>query len=236
MNNMNRRSSIDKVRETLPGRYRKERLFKAMGIASLSFGILALLVLFADIFSKGLPAFQSTYIAVNVNLDAGALEIDDINDSRQLRMANYTGQIKKALRKQFPEVKKRKLKRQLYALVSSGAGYELEAMLRDDPELLNTEQQLWLVADDDVDTYYKTINDDQPFVGKVSEQQIAWVAQLQQDGLIEKRFNSLFFSNGDSREPELAGIGGAISGSFTVSGTGSFFISAGFSTSNGFSR
>ncbi|NBC46524.1 MAG: phosphate ABC transporter permease PstA [Gammaproteobacteria bacterium] len=49
---------------------------------------------------------------------------------------------------------------------------------------------------------------------RLSDQQIAWVLQLQHEGLLSKRFNIPFFTNGTSREPELAGIGGAVMGSF----------------------
>lgn len=49
---------------------------------------------------------------------------------------------------------------------------------------------------------------------RLRDQQVAWVLQLQDKGLISKRFNIPFFTNGTSREPELAGIGGAVMGSF----------------------
>ena len=49
---------------------------------------------------------------------------------------------------------------------------------------------------------------------RLDDQQIAWVLQLRQEGLISKRFNFPFFTNGTSREPELAGIAGAVVGSF----------------------
>lgn len=49
---------------------------------------------------------------------------------------------------------------------------------------------------------------------RLSDQQIAWVLKLQHEGLLSKRFNIPFFTNGTSREPELAGIGGAVLGSF----------------------
>jgi phosphate transport system permease protein len=49
---------------------------------------------------------------------------------------------------------------------------------------------------------------------RLNDQQIAWVLQLKHEGLISKRFNVPFFTNGTSREPELAGIGGAVLGSF----------------------
>ncbi len=41
----------------------------------------------------------------------------------------------------------------------------------------------------------------------------AWLETLAQRGLTEKAFNARFFRNGDSREPELAGIRGALIGS-----------------------
>jgi len=49
---------------------------------------------------------------------------------------------------------------------------------------------------------------------RLKDRQIAWVLDLQQQGQIKKRFNTLFFTNGASREPELAGIAGALMGSF----------------------
>jgi phosphate transport system permease protein len=49
---------------------------------------------------------------------------------------------------------------------------------------------------------------------RLSEQQIAWVARLGEAGRLEQRFNTTFFTGGDSREPELAGIWGATKGSF----------------------
>ncbi len=48
---------------------------------------------------------------------------------------------------------------------------------------------------------------------KVSDNQIIWIETLQQQGAIQTVFNSRFFTSGDSREPELAGIWGAVVGS-----------------------
>ncbi len=49
---------------------------------------------------------------------------------------------------------------------------------------------------------------------RLSDQQIAWILHLEYADLISKRFNMPFFTGGTSREPELAGIGGAVMGSF----------------------
>jgi phosphate transport system permease protein len=48
----------------------------------------------------------------------------------------------------------------------------------------------------------------------ISDAQVAWVGSLQEAGRLATRFNRALFSNGDSREPELAGIKGALMGSF----------------------
>jgi len=51
----------------------------------------------------------------------------------------------------------------------------------------------------------------------MSEQRQGWVDQLVQSDDVEMRFNRIFFTQGDSREPELAGIRGAVMGSlFTL--------------------
>lgn len=49
---------------------------------------------------------------------------------------------------------------------------------------------------------------------KVSDNQAVWIEMLRQEGKVETVFNTRFFTAGDSREPELAGIWGAAVGSF----------------------
>ncbi len=49
---------------------------------------------------------------------------------------------------------------------------------------------------------------------KITDRQIVWLETLQKAGAVERVFNWRFFTSGDSREPELAGIWGAAVGSF----------------------
>jgi phosphate transport system permease protein len=49
---------------------------------------------------------------------------------------------------------------------------------------------------------------------RLKDHALAWAWDLEQKGQLEKRFNTTFFTAGDSREPELAGIWGAAVGSF----------------------
>jgi phosphate transport system permease protein len=48
---------------------------------------------------------------------------------------------------------------------------------------------------------------------QISDRQFGWIDTLQSSGDLVRQFNSALFENGDSREPELAGIRGALVGS-----------------------
>ena len=202
-----------KVRKSLARRYRQEKRFQAYGIVSIGIGLLALLILFTDIIGKGHSAFFEHYIQLEISLDPDVLGVDDASDDEQLNYANFGGVIKEALRERFPGVDDRQQQRQLYALVSSGASYNLRDELKADPSLLGGTRDLWLLADDDVDLYLKTSEKKRP-EARLGDQQKQWIEDLEAAGDTEKRFNASFFSSGDSREPELAGIGSAIVGSF----------------------
>jgi phosphate transport system permease protein len=49
---------------------------------------------------------------------------------------------------------------------------------------------------------------------RVDDQTLGWVERLEEGGRVQKRLNTVFFTHGTSREPELAGIAGALMGSF----------------------
>jgi len=81
------------------------------------------------------------------------------------------------------------------------------------PNLLNSHARyvadsLWIVASDDVDMYYK-----KGYNGKLSPAQIQEITTLKEGGQIRLTFNVGFFTQSDSREPELAGIWGGLVGS-----------------------
>jgi phosphate transport system permease protein len=48
---------------------------------------------------------------------------------------------------------------------------------------------------------------------RVSDREVGWLEQFRDKGLVQSSFNWAFFTSGDSREPELAGIRGALVGS-----------------------
>jgi len=204
-------TNTEKVKIGLKKRYAKEKRFRAYGLIAVSIGFIFLALLLVDIFGKAAPAVQQTYVKIDVNFDPEVLGLPTDQDltEKQLRGANYYTAIKKSLYAMYPEVTERFDKRKLTGLVSAGAEKQIREQLTDNPEYLGTTQSLWVLADDDLDTYVKMGN-----IGRINDKQKEWIAKLEQEDRLEKRLNFAFFTRGDSREPELAGIQSALMGSF----------------------
>ena len=201
-----------KVEAGLPRRRRKELLFKSVGMLATTVGIVFLGVFFATLIAEGSSAFKQTFMQLDVELSEDILAPDGELD---LTYADFDGLIRTALRAQLPDVSSRSDRRELYRIVSIGAGYQLRDLLAENPELLGTTQTLWVPASSNVDMLIKgNIDADiDESLRSISDKQIAWVTALADAGRLETRFNRALFSNGDSREPELAGIKGAVMGS-----------------------
>ncbi|MDH3560104.1 MAG: phosphate ABC transporter permease PstA [Gammaproteobacteria bacterium] len=209
--------TVDLMQKKLKRRYAAEWRFQWYGRISILIALAFLLLMFINIVGKGYSAFQQTHIRLAVELEADTFP-SPTSDTAALYSADYSGLIKMALRKQFPDVTNRRDKRALYQLLSSGAGYNLRDLVVADPALIGQTIEVWLTADDDVDMYIKHSPRDntgtEPTAERLSEKQRTWLEQLHSEGRIEKQFNSTFFSAGDSREPEQAGIWGALVGTF----------------------
>ena len=167
-------------------------------------------MLLISISSKGYGAFQQTYIKLDVLVDTAQI------DSEKLNKGNYSALIKASIRSLFPDVDGRREKRKLYGLVSQSAAFQLKEMVIDEPGLMGQSVAIWVLADDEVDMFFKghidrNVEED---ARRIKNTQIEWIDQLVAQKRMEKRFNTTFFSAGDSRNPESAGIWGAVVGSF----------------------
>lgn len=203
----------EKVLNSLAKRRAAETRFRLFGLASVFFGLLCLVALFTDITSKGVSAFTQTSLKTEIFLDDGYLNLSKNSSVDDVRFANFDGLIKRHFDKSL-QPKTRKDKRELFKLISPGASWQLQELLLTNPELLGTTITIELLMDDDVDQWFK--HDRELVAGesndRLSEQQLAWLNSWVESGQLASHFNTLFFTNGDSREPELAGIHGAIKG------------------------
>lgn len=209
-------STIARVNKGLPMRYRREKWFRWFGLSAIVVSVSFLSLLFVTIGANGWTAFQQTEILLDVHFDAEQFDVDNLS------AVNYGALVKKSMRELFPDVKGRSDKQKLYKLVSTGASYALQKMVMKDTGIISSTRQIWLPADDEVDMFLKGYisRDVDESDRRLTNKQISWIDQLTAEGRLEKKFNTVFFTAGDSREPELAGIRGAAVGSlFTLAVT-----------------
>ncbi len=208
------------VTSSLKRRYAAERRFQAYGIAAIGFAVLCLVILFVDIIGKGIPAFSQTLIRLDVTLYPQDVNPEGVTDPETLRdvlsQADYQNLVRQAIYDLFPEVTDRRERRDLMQLISPGATFDVRAAVLDDPSLVGRRVPMLVHASDDFDQFNKGhITADVPEAERrVSDRQIEWFNRLKDRGLVETSFNTTFFTQGDSRSPELAGIWGAMVGSF----------------------
>lgn len=212
-NNQNHQAEIyEHVRRGLKKRYRIEKLFRRLGIVAITISFAFLIILFTDILVKGIPAFRQTCIRLPIYFDTARLP------ENELQTADYQGLVKASIRQLFPNVHGRRQKRQLYRLISTGASYQLRRLVLKNPKIIGSTKDIWVPADDDLDMLIKGEVGWSTDEGcRLSNQQLEWVKKLQDDSRIRKQFNRSFFTAGDSRDPELSGILGALQGTiFTL--------------------
>lgn len=205
----------DLVRRSLARRYAAERRFRRLGLAAVAVGIAFVAVLLVSIVGKGYSAFVQTQIALDIEFDRSVIDPHASGDPEVIASGDFGRLYKDALKARFEGVTGRSQVRQLYGIVSSGSPYRLRDMVLEKPALIGTRQRVWLIADDEVDMLVKGyISRDVPeSERRVSDEVIGWVDELAADDAVRKAFNWTFLTAGDSREPEQAGIGGAVMGS-----------------------
>lgn len=191
-------------------RYRAERYFKRLGLSAIVLSLAFIALLFFTIFSDGYTAFKQTYIELNIEFTAEEFT------QEKLSHADFPGLVKKALHAMFPEVDSRGGKKQLESLISPSAAYKLKDLVEADPKIIGTTQKVWVLAGDDVDMLLKGKIDrrEDQSNRRIQDNQLAWIDRLISEKKLEQKFNWNFLTSGDSREPELAGIWGAVKGSF----------------------
>ncbi len=200
------------VARSLKKRRAAERRFRFFGFSAVFAALSLLFLMLFEIGTIGAGAFRQTYLKLDIRYDSQVLGIKAVSEE-SLSFANFDALVRNALKREFPRVTNRSELRELYRLSSMASGYQIRDRLLRQPDLLDKNQTLYLLADDDVDMYVKHHS-----VGRLSERQKHWVEILQRRDKVVTRFNHLFFTSGDSSEPEQAGILGALMGTLLTLG------------------
>lgn len=173
--------------KNLKKRNAAEARFKIFGGLSIVFALAFLVILFLSIFGKASGAFWRTEIALQISAQS-----DD-----------FRAEIKDALRQRFPDAQSLFEINSLYQLVSKVSNLEAKKQVG--------QNVIWISASSKVDMFFK--HDD---ASGLNENQLRWLSKLKEENQIRKVFNWKFFTFADSREPEIAGVGAGLVGSFLV--------------------
>jgi len=208
----------EEAQKKLRKRHWAERRFRMYGIAAILFALAFLVFLFTSIFTQGWSAFLQTSVKLPVEFSrevinpSGNPEAED-----EIFQANFVKLAREGLYKELGiDPKDRKVRRDANRLLSRGVDVQLRDMVLRDPSIIGTTEDVWLLASDNADALLKgSIDRETPNDRRaVNDQQVAWIDQLVDNGDMKKKFNTGLFLNGASSNPETAGLGVALIGSF----------------------
>jgi phosphate transport system permease protein len=289
----------DQARARVRKRYRAEARFRAYGIAAIAFAALFLVALIGDVVVRAIPAFTTSYVSLEVQVDPAQIDPKGDRSPASLMSGNYDAPVRAALAKILSgNPNDRVARRQISTLVSSNGTIDFRDQVLRDPDLVGKTVRTDVLLSDDSDLFVKghmtdvteragqgqltpsgtegtitltgapplsatsfTSSDPSTFIRinggwvkvtgtaggqltgdvvmpltaatagdwkiatletpegsrRLTDREVVWLQSLKEQGLIERTFNTRFFTSGDSREAELAGILGALTGSlFTM--------------------
>jgi len=173
-----------------------------------------LVILFASIFSKGIPGFFQYYVELEVQLEAARLDPQGNTSVESLYAGDARGVLRAALF-DILQPSGRSARRDAGKILSAGAEQRLRKMIVADPALLDTTQTIRFAVDDDIDSFLRgfILRDTPEADRRINDRMIGFVDQLQAEGRIHYQLSDYLFFGSASRNAEMAGILGALTGS-----------------------
>jgi phosphate transport system permease protein len=202
---------VNRLRAGLKRRYARERRFRAYGLLAIAVAVGFLLLLLGRIVEQGHTAFYTHTMTAPVYMDPARVDraypqgtnFEQLVAEQQLRRLGVAddaqGTKANAMR----------------GLFSSELKFVAAERITRQPGLVGQTVTLSAPLSDDADLYLKgEISKDTPAEQRrLSDEQIAWLDRMDAEGQIAAHFNTDLFTKGDSTEPELAGVLGAVIGS-----------------------
>ncbi|MBX9458273.1 MAG: phosphate ABC transporter permease PstA [Rhizobium sp.] len=190
-------------------RYAAESRLKAYGLTAIVLALGFLVFLIGSITYTGYRAFTQTMVSVEIDLSAAKI------DQNKLMEANWRGIVRDALRVYGGDIPRRDEKA-YFGMFTDQAAYLIRDQVIADPARLTGTHTYTIPMSDPADQLAKgQVDRDIPEnQRRISDKQIAWYDAMVARNVVSTPFNWGLFFNSDSRFPELAGLAGAISGSF----------------------
>lgn len=197
-------------------RVNKEKLFKLYGVSAIIFALSMLIFLLTTITYKGFSAFYETRIKLDIYFNEELIDPLGNRENETLYSADYSKVISQSLFKFLNINKEHPKSKEISKLVTFNSFLTVRDQVLKNPDIIGETKTLNLIASDDIDQMIKgnidiNLSEENR---KITDYQIEAIEKLKSNGNISKVFNKTFFTNSDSREPEVSGILGAMIGSF----------------------
>ncbi|WP_367187002.1 phosphate ABC transporter permease PstA [Neomegalonema sp.] len=142
------------------------------GLAAIGFAALALVALLWSTFGKAGAAMTAHSVVMSASLPAAQIDPQGLGTPEALRRGDYQGVVRNAMQAEFPGVTDRAGRRELAALLSSGAPDDLREQVVAGDLALDQPVRLKLLASDDADLYFKG------YYGRLTDLPAAGVARV----------------------------------------------------------
>ncbi|WP_322892320.1 MULTISPECIES: phosphate ABC transporter permease PstA [unclassified Yoonia] len=191
-------------------RKRKDVLLQGLGLVAISIAFAVMFLLFASLIRTGHTAFVQTHITLDVFIDPAEVPVEN------LPRGGFQNVVTNAMIAKLPSVDDDSERRAVQQILSNGAQFYVRDRVVADPSLIGQTISITVPASDAFDQLHKgSINRDTPeALRRVNDQAVGWWDELVDAGAISKPLNFSLITNADSRFPELAGLRGALVGSF----------------------
>ena len=200
-----------RLKARLRARYARETRFRWYGRAAIGVALAFLVILLGSIITQGYTAFYAHAVTLPVYMDPARI------DRSYPQGANFEQIVaEQQIRRLGVQDDEQGTKASaMKALLSSELKFQAAKMIARQPSLLGQTVPVAAPLSDDAEMYLKgKITRDQPEdQRRVSNAQMDWLDRMKASGAVRAHFNSALFTKGDSTQPELAGLLGAVVGS-----------------------
>jgi phosphate transport system permease protein len=198
------------ARKRVRRRHAADRRMRLYGLGAIGLAIGLLAILLISLILSGHTAFVQTKVPLQIFVDPAQVKADNVGSG------NYRKLVRDAFRDLLPVEMSRTEERAYLDMLSSGAPFLLRDRVIADPALVGQTVSLSAPVADPIDQFHKGVipRDVPEAQRRVNDLQVGYYDQLVARGLISAPFNWALFTAADSRFPELAGLAGALVGSF----------------------
>jgi len=200
-----------RLRAGLKRRYAREGRFRLYGLLAIGVAVGFLLLLLGRIIEQGHTAFYTHSVTVPVYMDPARVDRAYPQGTNFELLVAEQQLARMGIADDAAGTKATALR----SLFSSELKFAAAARIQSNPELIGQTVPITAPVSDDADLYFKhEISLDTPAdQRRLSDEQIGWLDRMKASGQVKAHFNSGLFTKGDSTEPELAGVLGAVVGS-----------------------